>query len=170
MANLLRETGKQGQAIGMFQYLAATAERDDLFTIAIDGLLNMEAPTPVVNWARRVTLERLAAREDKMYLYQLFADLAEEANDRPAILRAQEAALPTAGERRASLLRELMDLSNAGRGQGTRYMIVNGVLTPIDSGPSSSRHLTYGRASHWPTRDGTAGRLPGAGRGLPEER
>ena len=66
----------------MFQYLAENAERDDLFTIAIDGLLNMEAKGRNMQWARRITLERLAGREDNNYLYQLLSDLSAEVNDK----------------------------------------------------------------------------------------
>ena len=135
MANLMRELGDQARAIGVFQHLAETAEKDDLFTIAIDGLLNMEAPAPVLEWARRITLERLARRHDKMYLYQLIADLAEQTEDMESRLAALEGSLPIAGDRRPSVVRELMDLAQGGRsGFGGR------------SAPRQpERHLDYGR-------------------------
>ncbi len=116
MANLMKEMGETERAVGMFQHLAETAEKDDLFTIAIDGLLNVEAPKPVMQWARRITLERLARRHDKMYLYQLLADLSEQVEDREGMLTALENSLSISGERRPSVLRELMDLAKAGRG------------------------------------------------------
>ena len=62
MADLMRATGAQRRAVGMFQFLAENAEKDDLFTIAIDGLLNLEASPTVLQWARRITLERLTTR------------------------------------------------------------------------------------------------------------
>ena len=142
LANLMREVGKQAQAIGKFQYLAANADKDDLFTIAIDGLLNMEAPAGVVRWARRLTLERLASRHDKMYLYQLLSDLSEEANERDRQLSALQSALPISGERRASLLRELMDLSKSGR--GNRVIFVNGQPQRM-GGDAAEKHLMFGR-------------------------
>jgi len=124
MANLLKETRRTDLAVGMFQHLAETAERDDLFTIAIDGLLNMLVDAPprprMVAWARRITLERLAATEDRPYLYQLLADLAGETNDLDGQVRALENSLAAAGPRRSSILRELMALStSAPRGLGT---------------------------------------------------
>ncbi|MFG0319803.1 MAG: tetratricopeptide repeat protein, partial [Planctomycetota bacterium JB042] len=129
LADVLKASGETREAVGMFQYLAEHADQDDLFTIAIDGLLNMEAPPPALKWARRVTLERLAARHEKMVLYRLVADLSEELGEQDDVLDALEAALPIAGERRASLLRELMDLAAGGRRRsGDR-----------------ERHLRYGR-------------------------
>ena len=38
-----REAGNEMEAARRFQYLAASAERDDLFTIAIDGILKLRA-------------------------------------------------------------------------------------------------------------------------------
>ena len=115
MANLLKELGQVDEAVGMFQFLAETADKDDLFTIAIDGILNMLVDAPprpkTVQWARRITLERLAGRHDKPYLYQLLGDLASEAEDHNGHVLALENALPSAGPRRGSLLRELMDLN-----------------------------------------------------------
>ncbi|MHC4911160.1 MAG: tetratricopeptide repeat protein, partial [Planctomycetota bacterium] len=116
LADLMRTLGQTPRAVGMFQYLAETAERDDLFTIAIDGLLNMEADGATIQWARRITLERLAGREDKNYLYQLLHDLAEESGDKPAQIRALENSIAVAGTRRLSVLRECMDLSSRVRG------------------------------------------------------
>lgn len=119
MANLLKEIREADTAVGMFQHLAETAERDDLFTIAIDGLLNMLVDAParpkMTEWARRITLERLAATEDRPYLYQLLADLADETKDNKGQLAALENSLASAGPRRASILRELMDLSKPAR-------------------------------------------------------
>ncbi len=135
MANLMRELGQSERAIGMFQHLASTAERDDLFTIAIDGLLNLEAPEPVLKWAQRITLERLAARHDKMYLYQLLSDLNEAAEDREGMITALEGSLSISGERRPSILRELMELA---RGGGTSF-------TGRGWAGEPEKHLAYGR-------------------------
>lgn len=135
MANLMRDIGQQDRAIGMFQHLVATADRDDLFTIAIDGLLNLEAPAPVMKWARRVTLERLAARHDKMYLYQLLADLSEAVEDREGMITALEGSLSISGERRPQILRELMELA---RGGGTSF-------TGRGWQGDPEKHLAFGR-------------------------
>ena len=114
ISNLMRETGREMEAARMFQFLAQTAKRDDLFTIAIDGILNLRAarntqvPTKLVRWARRVTLERLATKPHRFYLYRLVTDLAAELNDMPFAIRTLKSALPVAGERRTPVMRELM--------------------------------------------------------------
>lgn len=122
MGDLLKQAGDQDRALGMFQYLAAHAERDDLFTVAIDGILNQFADGGVrpktIAWSRRATLMRLALRHDKTYLYQLLADLHEEDKNRVGMIRAHETSLPITGPRVASVLRELMDLS---RGEGDTF-------------------------------------------------
>jgi hypothetical protein len=115
MANLMKEVRQSDRAVGMFQFLAEHADGDDAFTIAIDGLLNMLVDAPprpkMVEWARRITLERLAAREDAPYLYQLLADLAGETNDQTGQIVALANSLAPAGPRRSSILRELMELT-----------------------------------------------------------
>jgi hypothetical protein len=144
LCNALKEIGQTERAIGMCQYLAETADKDDLFTIAIDGLLNMQAKAPVLRWARRVALERLAnAGHDRMYLYQLVADLAEELEDNSSRMRAMENSLAIAGEQRSSVLRELMDVA---QGRSTNsFTIVNGVVVEERAGGDDPRRLAYGR-------------------------
>jgi hypothetical protein len=118
LSNIQKELNQHDRSAGMFQFLAETADKDDLFTIAIDGLLNMRddranrgAPDRLIKWARRITLERIARSPDKLYLYQLLSDLSSELRDQEAATRAITAAIPIAGEQRTPLLRELMSLS-----------------------------------------------------------
>ena len=145
LGKLLKDSGSTTLGLGMFQYLVETAEKDDLFTIAVDGLLNLDAPDDVAQWARRRTLERIATREDKLYLYQLASDMAEQLNNKQEMLRALEAAMPAAREQRSSLLRELMDLTQQGGG-GISYMVVNGQLVERErKNPLLAQHLYYGR-------------------------
>ncbi|MCB9890565.1 MAG: hypothetical protein H6832_08455 [Planctomycetes bacterium] len=119
ISNLMRETGHEMDAARMFQYLAQTADKDDLFTIAIDGLLNLRAqrgtrvPKSTVEWALRVTFERLATRSDKFYLYRLIADLAAELEDMKLAIRTLKSGIPVAGERRTPILREIMSKAQA---------------------------------------------------------
>jgi hypothetical protein len=134
LANVMRELGQRERAIGMFQYLAERAEEDDLFTIAIDGLLNMEAGPRALRWARRCALERIAGRHDKVYLYQLVADLSEQLDDAEFVKRALEGALPISAERRVSLLRELMERARGGPDtlRYGRRLVNSGQLVPPD--------------------------------------
>ena len=112
----LQTVGKARQAQGLFQYLVENAGQDDLFTIAVDGLLNARAGGSVMLWARRVVLQRIAEGEDKVFLYQLLADLSEELRDQQMIVRALSETLPIAGERRTAQLRELVELAKIGVG------------------------------------------------------
>ena len=153
LANLMVELGEKERAAGMFQYLAATAKRDDLFTIAIDGILNLQGdprrrlpPTRHVAWARRLTLERLAARPNKLYLYQLVADLADEAKDTGMAKRALKASLPIAGEQRTALLRELMDRTRKGNRRTSGLVVIGGSSRGAPKGPKpTAEHLMFGR-------------------------
>ncbi|MAB88685.1 MAG: hypothetical protein CMJ90_04410 [Planctomycetes bacterium] len=161
VSNTLNDLGQHALSAGMFQYLAATAEKDDLFTIAIDGILNMRdgrqnlgAPDRLVKWARRCAIERVATRPDKLYLYQLVTDLSEEVNDTGMAIRALKAALPVAGEQRTPLLRELMAKAKPG-GQGPAMGIVRiigpgGIIIQQGGGPAGDQptredHLMFGR-------------------------
>jgi hypothetical protein len=166
LANVLRDLGRTEIAIGMFQHLAATAEADDLFTISIDGLLNMEAPPATLRWARRVTLERLTAKHDRSYLYQLLADLSEELGDLDGRLRALEGQLSIVGERRGSTLRELMDLAGSKRRRdehlayGRRLLALGDLVPPqvyldlgqafLESGQVTNAARTFGLATDLP--------------------
>ncbi|MEZ6195398.1 MAG: hypothetical protein R3F20_06695 [Planctomycetota bacterium] len=155
LSNTMKELGQHARSAAMFQFLAATADKDDLFTIAIDGILNMRdgrrnigAPDSLVKWARRIALERVAMRPDKFYLYQLVADLSEEVRDTGMAIRALKSALPIAGERRTPLLRELMALAKGknGPGGGVTLRIVNGVVVEDRPKPQDqSQRLMFGR-------------------------
>lgn len=143
LAEAMRRVGATDRATGMFQFLVETAAQDDLFTVAVDGVLNMRARPPALRWTLRAILERLAARDDRTYLFQLCADLFEELEDNAGRMRALEASLPIAGEQRASILRELMDLA-LGRSLNS-YTVINGRLVPMRTGGDEARRLAYGR-------------------------
>ena len=135
LADVLKKSKKTRLAVGMFQFLCDEAKKDDLFIIALDGLLNMRAGRPVLRWARRRILQRIAATPDKMYLYQMLSDVSEELNDRPNMLRAMKGALDVANERRSNVLRELMDLSARDRTKQLEFgrrLILLGDLVPPD--------------------------------------
>ncbi|MEL1263050.1 hypothetical protein [Pseudoxanthomonas putridarboris] len=109
LADLLKKADRTEEAIAGLQYLVEYAVNDDGFMVGIDGILNMQPRDPeIIYWAQRRVLERLSVRGDKLYLYDLFAELAQEARDTEQYFRAMENSLPYAGERRSVLLRELM--------------------------------------------------------------
>jgi len=115
MANVMRDAGRREQALRMFLDLLERAEKDDLFTVAVDGLLNLDADRTLLRIAQRRVKERIARRPGKAFLYQLAADLAEELRDSKEQVAMTGFMVIVAGERRSSVLRELMELE-AGRG------------------------------------------------------
>ncbi|MFQ5506784.1 MAG: tetratricopeptide repeat protein, partial [Planctomycetota bacterium] len=160
LSNMQKALGRHDRSAGMFQFLAESAEKDDLFTIAVDGILNMRdgrgnrgAPDRIVAWMRRVVLERIARRPDKLYLYRLVADLSEELKDQAMAIRALKAALPIAGEQRTQILRELMamakKLGGGGRSSGVVWRILpSGVAVPSRGSvarPRNADQLMFGR-------------------------
>ncbi len=113
MANVMRDAGRRDQALRMFLDLLERADKDDLFTVAVDGLLNLNADRPMLRIAQRRVKERIARRPHKAFLYQLAADLAEELRDSEEQVAMTSLMVIVSGERRSAILRELMDLEAA---------------------------------------------------------
>ncbi len=108
LADLLRQAGRQAEAVTSLQYVTETAESDELFLVAIDGITNMRAGEATIKWAQRRALERLTQRDDKLYLYEMLAELAEETKDAKGYIATLETSLAHADSRRSHVLRELL--------------------------------------------------------------
>lgn len=109
----MKAAGKGERAAARFQNLAEEAREDDLFAVAVDGLLNLEAPPKALRSALRRVYARIAADPDKMFLYRLAADLLEALGRDRRMNHVLEEAVVVAKEQRAPLLRELMDAAAA---------------------------------------------------------
>ncbi len=105
----MRDAGQADRAVARFQNLIEDAVEDDLFTVAVDGLLNLSARPAAMRSALRRVYARIAAKPDKVFLYQLGADLLESLGRTRPMRDLMEQAVVVAGERRGPLLRELMD-------------------------------------------------------------
>jgi len=103
---------QQSRTCNVFNVLAETALGDDLFAIAIDGLLNLGAPEVKLRSALRRIRERIALKPDKIYLYRLAADIHEEMQQMAEAQRVVELSLVSAGMRRGAILQELMNAAN----------------------------------------------------------
>jgi tetratricopeptide (TPR) repeat protein len=111
--NAMKAAGQGDLAVARFQVLTETAAEDDLFAVAIDGLLNLGARPTVLQSALRRVRERIALNPDKVFLYRLAADLLEAMGRMAQVTQVLEQSVVVAGERRGPLLRELMDAANA---------------------------------------------------------
>lgn len=111
--NAMRAAGRRHAACLRFQELAEEAAEDDLFTVAVDGLLNLEARPNVLRAAVRQVYVRIAASPEKVFLYRLAADLLEALRAHDELVAVLEQGLVVAGEQRGPLLRELMEGARA---------------------------------------------------------
>ncbi len=137
LADLLKQSGRQAEAVAGLQYLTEVADDDDVFLIALDGLANMQTGnTTTLKWAQRRALERLTARDDKLYLYEMLSELAEESRDAKIYVSALENALAHASSRRSHVLRELL----ASTAEVTTYAAGQGLHRP-----DPKRNLVYAR-------------------------
>ena len=129
LADTLKRAGRRDEAVTALQYAAEHAVDDNAFVVAVDGIVNMigarsftDRLTPAMRktfrWAQRVILERITGRNDKFYLYQLLADIAQETGDSEGEFLALENALSQAGLRRPAILRELVTLATPNTGFG----------------------------------------------------
>ncbi|MCY3622151.1 MAG: tetratricopeptide repeat protein [Gammaproteobacteria bacterium] len=127
LADMLKNAGRRDEAVEMLQYAAEHAADNSAFVVAVDGIINMigarsfnETLTArmrdTFGWTRRIILERIAGHDDKFYLYQLLADIAQEVGDMQAAFVALENSLSVAGVRRPAVLRELVTLATPNAG------------------------------------------------------
>ena len=146
LADMLKNAGRRDEAVEMLQYAAEHAADNSAFVVAIDGIINMigarsfnETLTGRMRdtfaWTRRIILERIAGHDDKFYLYQLLADIAQEVGDMQAAFFALENSLSEAGLRRPAVLRELVTLATPNAG-----------FAGFDTGAGDAeRQITHGR-------------------------
>ena len=97
---------------GNFSVLMETAEADDLFTIAIDGLLNARAPDHAIENALRRLNERIATDPHNLHLYRLAADLNQELRRPRDVERVLVQGLVVADDSRSIIMRELIAMAS----------------------------------------------------------
>ncbi len=140
LADLLKKRGKEADAIGALQYLIETADQDDAFIVGVDGILNMKPrDKSIIEWAQRRVLERLTARDDKLYLYELLGELAEGSGDTNMYFSALENSLAYANSRRSNVLRELI-VASAQKSPMNAMMGIGAA-----GAPDPQRNLRYSR-------------------------
>lgn len=98
---------------GTFSVMLENAEADDLFTIAIDGLLNAQAPPYAMQNGLRRLNERIAADPHNFLLYRLSADLNEELLRPRSIDRSLGQGLIVADDETSIVMRELIAIASS---------------------------------------------------------
>ena len=108
-ANALKAAGRRDEALVFFRARLTEDLPPEKFCIAVDGLLNLEAPVEVLKSALDRVMKRIEVSPEQLLYYRLAEDLADELADvglRRRLLLMQLAAAP---ERRELLLRELFE-------------------------------------------------------------
>jgi len=100
---------------GTFSVLLEHAEADDLFTIAIDGMLNAGAPPYIMQNALRRLNERIAADPHNFHLHRLAADLNQELGQWRDVERILVQGLIIADDGRSIIMRELISMAKSGK-------------------------------------------------------
>ena len=137
MTEILRQANRQAEGVAGLQYLAETSDSDEVFLIAIDGITNMRTGNAAtLKWAQRRALERLTARDDKLYLYEMLGELADDGKDAPVYIAALESSLAHADSRRSYVLRELLAVT----AEVTTYEASQRV-----SDPNAKKNVAYAR-------------------------
>ncbi len=109
-ANSMAALDRADEAVGRFlDLLLDETIADDLFLVAVDGLLNLEAEESALRFAERALRRRIAVRPDKVYLHRALQDTLEALGDPDARIASLEETLCVAGLQRTAWLRELMD-------------------------------------------------------------
>ncbi|PIE25702.1 MAG: hypothetical protein CSA62_00260 [Planctomycetota bacterium] len=94
---------------------------DDLFLVAIDGLLNLSAPAKRLGFALREIRRRIAEQPHRVYLYRAHQDVLEALERKSERVHSIEDCLLVAGMQRGAWLRELFDEA-AASGNRERYL------------------------------------------------
>ncbi len=102
------KAGRRPEAIARLQVLAADAKTDAVFIAAVDGLLNADAPAPVIRAVRREAAMRAACSPATMALYHVLGDLCDELQDRAASVRVAEVTVALSRDERPQALRSLL--------------------------------------------------------------
>lgn len=145
LGNALRAAGQRELAIGTFQELLLRPLPDDLFVVAVDGLLNMDAPAPALAAAVRAVRLRLCERPEQVFLHRVLQDLLEGLKDEPARIAALQDTIVVAGEQRVAFVRELMQEAETRRDFAT-YVVHGRTLLLLGDEVPPSVYLSLGEA------------------------
>ncbi len=135
--------GEGAEALALFQRELPLETAPERFGILVDGLLNLNAPRPLLLEAQQQIAKRIQAEPENLFYYQLGEDLAEELQDFDTMRHLERLQLAVAPERRTLLVQNLF-LDAAGRGARQEALYLARVLAalPDRHAPEIYRALT----------------------------
>lgn len=145
LGNALKSAGQQELGVGLFQTLLLDDLPDDLFVVAVDGLLNLEADRAALRAAAASVRLRLAERPEQVFLQRLLQDVLEAVGEGDARLLALEETVLVGGEQRVAFVRELMQEAETRRDRRAYLEHGRALLLLGDEVPPSI-FLTLGEA------------------------
>ncbi len=98
---------ESGEVLEVFSSELKKEKAPERFGVLVDGLLNLNAPKPMLEAALEEVLKRVNAAPDNLFYYQLAEDLAEELGKADLGRRLERYQLAVAPERRTLLLQKL---------------------------------------------------------------
>jgi tetratricopeptide (TPR) repeat protein len=107
----MMKCGRPDVASQRLQILCFQAESEDVFTIAVDALLNLDSPVPAMRALRRLAMLSSSRTPQDENLLNLVRDLCDQLGDPALKRRVSETALAMLPDERSQLLRELSEES-----------------------------------------------------------
>jgi Ca-activated chloride channel homolog len=156
-SNAMKASGLQKEAVHRLLLLALNAENDDLFSVAVDALLNLDAPREALRIARRAAIVRLCGDGRKFLRYELVRELSDALSDVSLSVHVGELSLLAGTDHRTEMLRELITVANKA-GQTERTVTYQRTLLALGDQVPPQVFLEIGR------RLVTDGRMEDAGR------
>lgn len=98
---------ESGEVLEFFSSELKKEKAPERFGVLVDGLLNLNAPKPMLEAALEEVLKRVNAAPENLFYYQLAEDLAEELGKAALGKRLERYQLAVAPERRTLLLQKL---------------------------------------------------------------
>ena len=169
IGNQLAALQQAPDAVGMYQYLLESSDREEISWVALDGILNLQLNPATLEWARRMALLRLSAAPQQFEYYRQLADLSLDLGDNERQLAALYNGLAAGAELRLATLRELLRAADGSGGNPAGgFSIASQLGQIVISGLPSGARLPGAVDASWHDRHVDFGRrLQALGLALP---
>jgi hypothetical protein len=156
-ADAMRSAGRGPEAVERLLILLHSAAADDLFLIAVDALLNIDADRRALRVALRQLQLRIARAPEQTYLSDAAADVLDSLGAREQINDLMEIAAVFAGPQRGPIVREMLDRARA-RGAVDALIDYGNILVMLNFAVPPQTFVDLGRTLLEKDRDTEAAR------------